>query len=240
MKNHSIAAILFASWLPVACLADPASDDQMALEAIGPYVPGDPARQKEVLRKQFEKLVDLAARAPDDVQPATVFFKTGLSYGELHDLRAGFEVEIIDVGLKAPQGDKGRIMSISSGMADLWAIDGTFEERLTFMITAEQRCFAKMAKHLPADEARGMAELATNPFFVYSARVFGSNRSLGELQQQTTVRGVLLNLRPGIIADFESATAVKHCQCMLKTRSSAESSLIAGRKLAGSRASQTL
>ena len=204
MENYSVVAILLVSCLPIACLAEPASNEQMAREAISPYVPNDPARRAEVLQEQFEKLVDLAAQAPDEIQPATVFFNTGLSYRELHDLREDFEIEIIDVGLKAPQGDKGMIMSISGGMANLWAIDGTFEERLTFMITSEQKCFAKRAERLPADEAQGMADLATNPFFVYSARIFGSNQALGELQQQPAVSGVILNLRPSIISDFES------------------------------------
>ncbi|MDJ0710023.1 MAG: hypothetical protein QNJ14_06525 [Woeseiaceae bacterium] len=176
----------------------------MAREAIGPYVPNDPARREEVLREQFEKLEDLAARAPDEIRPATVFFNTGLSYRELHDLREKFEFEVIDVGMKAPQGDTGMIMSISGGMADLWAIDGTFEERLTFMITSEQKCFARRARILPADDARGMADLATNPFFVYSARIFGSNQTLGALQIQPEVNGVILNLRHSIISDFES------------------------------------
>lgn len=92
-------------------------------------------------------------------------------------------------------------------MADLWAIEGTFEERLTFMITSEQKCFAKMARYMPADESQGMADLATNPFFVYSARIFGPNRALRELQQHPTVKGVILNLRPSIISDFESERA---------------------------------
>ena len=204
MKYYLAVAILLLLCAPIAGLAEPASDEQMASEAISPYVPSDPVRPDEVLRAQFERLVDLAAQAPNEIQPATVFFKTGLSYRELHDLREDFEIEIIDVGLKAPQGDQGIVMSISGGMADLWAIDGTFEERLTFMITSEQKCFAKRAAHMPADEAQGMADLATNPFFVYSARIFGSNQALGELQQQPAVTGVILNLRPSIISDFES------------------------------------
>ncbi len=157
-----------------------------------------------MLREQYEKLVDLAAQAPGEIQPATVFFRTGLSYRQMHDVSEDFEIEIIDVGLKAPQGDKGIVMSISGGMTGLWAIDGTFEERLTFMITSEQKCFAKKAEFLPPDEARGMADLATKPFFVYSARIFGSNQALGEIQQQPVVGGVILNLRPSIISDFES------------------------------------
>lgn len=204
MKKFAYVAILLASYFPIACLAEPASDEQMAREAIGPYAPRDPAKREKMLREQFENLVDLAAHAPDEIQPATVFFNTGLSYRELHDLREDFDFEVIDVGMKAPQGDRGVVMSIGGGMADLWAIDGTFEERLTFMINAEQKCFAKMAKLMPTEEGQGMADLATKPFFVYSARIFGSNHALGELQQQPTVRGVILNLRPSIISDFES------------------------------------
>jgi hypothetical protein len=179
----------------------------MANEAIGAYVPKEPVKRDKLLEKQFERLVDLAAQAPNEIQPATVFFNTGLSYRELHDLREDFGFEVIDVGMKAPQGDRGVVMSIGGGMADLWAIEGTFEERLTFMITSEQKCFAKMARYMPADEAKGMADLATKPFFVYSARIFGPNRVLAKLQKQPPVRGVILNLRPSIISDFESEKA---------------------------------
>lgn len=207
MTKLFVVTILLAAFFPYASLSEPASDEQMANEAIGPYVPRDPVKRDKSLKKQFEKIVDLAAQAPNEIQPATVFFNTGLSYRELHDLREDFGFEVIDVGMKAPQGDRGVVMSIGGGMADLWAIDGTFEERLTFMITSEQKCFAKMARYMPEDQAQGMADLATNPFFVYSARIFGPNRVLGELQQQPPVSGVILNLRLSIISDFESEKA---------------------------------
>ena len=199
--------ILLAAFFTSASLAEPASDEQMANEALRPYVPTDPVKRAKLLEKQFEKLIDIAAQAPNEIQPATVFFNTGLSYRELHDLREDFGFEVIDVEMKAPQGDRGVVMSIGGGMADLWAIEGTFEERLTFMITSEQKCFAKMARYMPADEAQGMADLATNPFFIYSARIFGPNRVLAELQQQPPVSGVILNLRLSIISDFESEKA---------------------------------
>ena len=205
MTKGLIVTILLIALFPYESLSEPASDEKMANEAIGPYVPRDPGKRDKFLKKQFQILVDLATQAPDEVQPATVFFNTGLSYRELHDLRNGFGFEVIDVGMKAPQGGRGTVMSIGEGMADLFAIKGTFEERLTFMITSEQKCFAKMARYMPADESQGMADLATNPFFVYSARIFGPNRVLGELQQQPTVRSVILNLRPSIISDFEWA-----------------------------------
>lgn len=207
MTKLFVVTILITALLPDASVAETASDEQMANEAIGPYAPGDPARRDKILEKQFEKLVELVARAPDEVQPATVVFNTGLSYRELHDLRNDFGFEVFDVGVKAPQGDRGIVMSISGGMADLWAIEGTFEERLTFMVKSEQRCFANMAKHMAPDESLGMADLATKPFYVYSARIFGPNRVLGELQIQPTVRGVFLNLRRRVISDFESEKA---------------------------------
>ena len=205
MNKFSVVAFLFTLLLPIASLSDPANDEQMANEAISPYVPSNPVERKKLLDKQFKKLSDLAAHTPNEIHPATVFFDTGLSYKELHDLREALGFEVIDVGMKAPQGSRGNVMSISAGMADLWAIDGTFGERLTIMITSEQQCFAKMAKHLPEDEAKDMANLATNPFFVYSARIFGTNQALGELQRHSSVRAIILNLRRSIISDFESA-----------------------------------
>ena len=205
MFRYRYCAVLLTALFPIASLPDPATDEQMASEAIGPYVPSDSLDRQKMLDEQFKKLTDLAARAPKEIRPVTVFFKTGLSYKELHDLREASSFEVIDVVMKAPQGSRGGVMSINAGMADLWAIDGTLEERLIFMITSEQRCFAKMAKHLPEDQAHGIADLATNPFFVYSARIVGSNKALAELQKHATVRAVLLNLPHSIIADFESA-----------------------------------
>lgn len=197
--------ILVIGSSPHASLSESASDEQMASEAMAPYVPKDSVERDRLLRNQYRTTVELATQTPNDVQPATVFFSAGLSYREMHDLREDFGFDVIDVVMKAPQGDRGVIMSIGGGMANLFAIKGTFEERLAFMITSEQKCFAKMARYMPDDESQGMADLATNPFFVSSARIFGPNRVLGELQQQPNVRGVVLNLGPSTFSDFEQA-----------------------------------
>jgi hypothetical protein len=174
----------------------------MSNDAIGSYL-----RRGNLIEQQAEKLIELAAQTPDEVQPATVFFGSGLSYRELQELHEDFSFEVIDVSVKAPQGNQGIVMSISGGMADLWAIKGTLEERLTFMISSEQRCFAKMAKFVPPDQYQGMVDLATKPFRVYSARVFAPNRALAELQQQPAVRAIILNLKQSLISDFQSTKA---------------------------------
>ena len=162
---------LVTSLSPIVCQSEPASDEQMATEALS-NVPRDPVKRGMYFESQFEKLVEISTLAPDRIQPATVFFNKGLSYRELQELKEGFGIEVIDVGLKAPQGNKGVVMSIGAGMADLWAINGTLEERLTFLVASQQKCFAKMAKVMPANEAQEMMDLATKPFFVYSARIF--------------------------------------------------------------------
>ncbi len=205
MNKSPILFLLLLALIPLQGFSEPASDEKMAGEAISPALSRDPEKRDKVLRRHFDELVEAATQAPDEVRPATVFFSTGLSYRELHDLRNDFSIEVIDVHMKAPQGDNGTIMSIGGGMADLFAIRGSFEERLTFMITSEQKCFAKMAKYMPAKEAKGMADLATRPFRVYAARIFGPNRSLRELQLQPNVRSVMLILRTSIISDFEAA-----------------------------------
>lgn len=207
MTRIIAATILALALFPHASLSDPASDAQMADEAFGPHSPSGADKRAEFLRLHADRIRDFATQAPDDVQPATVFFNTGLSYREMHDLREDFDFEVISVGLKAPQGNDGVVMSIGGGMADLLVIEGTFEERLVFMITSEQKCFAKMAQYMPDDESQGMADLATRPFFVYSARIFGPNSVLAELQQQPNVRGVILNLRHSIISDWETVKA---------------------------------
>jgi len=207
MNKTPILFILLLALIPLQGFSEPASDKKMAHEAISPSLPRDPEKRDQVLRRYFDELVEAATQAPDEIRPATVFFSAGLSYRELHDLRNDFSIEVIDVQMKAPQGDNGTIMSIGDGMADLFAIRGSFEERLTFMITSEQKCFAKMAKYMQAEEAKGMADLATRPFRVYAARVFGPNRALRELQLQPNVRSVVLNPSSRIISDFEAANA---------------------------------
>lgn len=207
MNNATLITLLIAALLPLTSFAEPASDAKMADEAISPYVPGKPEKLDSLLREQEEKLRDLATNAPDEVWPAAVFFNRGLSYREMHELREDFGFEVIDLGMKAPQGDRGVVMSIGTGMADLFAIDGTFEEKLEFIVESNQRCFARMAKLMPAHESQGMAELASKPFFVYSARIFGSNKVLRELQQQPVVRAVFVVQRRSLIADFEAVKA---------------------------------
>ena len=186
--------------------AAPASDEKMAGEARPKYLSKDIDGTGSALQKHTAELQMLAAERPNEVQVATVYFKTGLSYKELSDLRQNLEFEVIDVSLKAPMGDKGVIMSLGGGMADLFLIEGTFEQRLTYMVEHFQKCdFLKGAEiraALADESAKEYFELATRPFGVYSARIFGAAKSLNELRLQPTVFGILLS-DLGLIADFE-------------------------------------
>ena len=49
----------------------------------------------------------------DDVRPATVFFRGGLSVKELHQLQVKLSVEVMDVMMKAPQGDARHCMAVA-------------------------------------------------------------------------------------------------------------------------------
>lgn len=177
----------------------------MADDALNPFVPRDAEARDQSLSTHFERLVGLALTTPDELQAATVFFNTGLSVPELHALRNNYDIEVIDVMMKAPQGTHGVVMSVDFGMTDLFAIHGSFEERLSFAISAEQKCFAKYSEHMPPDESAEWEELARRPFSVYSARIFGPNRSLRLLQDQPNVASVLLNVSNSVISEFEAA-----------------------------------
>lgn len=202
-----ILIALIAVMVPFNGAAEPASDAQMAREALLPYVSKDAAARARTLNRSRQELLMLAARTPHAIRPARVFFGAGVSAAELEDLSDRFGVEVMDVMVKAPEGDDGTIMSIQFGMQDLFATDGTLETRLSFAIGAEQKCFAKMSTLVPPDEAAAKADLAVRPFLVYSARVFGPAGSLNELYELPNVTAVMLNVRPGVIAEFEAAKA---------------------------------
>lgn len=188
-------------------LSEPASDTQMAAEAIGPFVPDDPAQREEFLASNVQNVIEHAAKSPEDVRPATVFFRSGISVRELDRLQARVGIEVMDAVLKAPEGKNGQVMSIIVGMGDMFAIDGNLEERLSFVISAEQKCFAKAAEVAAAEEQQKFSNLSRARFLVYSARLFGPNRSLQDLMKQSGVAAVILNLPSSIISEYAAAKA---------------------------------
>jgi hypothetical protein len=201
----SILIVIFMIFAPISAPAEPASDAKMAREALIPYVANDPERRAQALNEYRRELLSLAERNPDAIRPARVFFAAGLSVAELQALSDTFGVEVMDVMVKAPQGTEDVVMSIEFGMADLLAVDGSLQERLSFAIAAEQKCFRKISELLPPDEAPAMADLAASPFLVYWARVFGPISSLRDLQREPNVTSVMLKVRPDLISEFEAA-----------------------------------
>lgn len=175
----------------------------MAAEALAPYVTREPARREQQLQEHHDQLYRVAQKSPDQVRPATAFFARGLTSSELQSLIKETDLEVIDVHVKAPQGNDGLVMSMMLGMADLLATSGNLSSRLSFAIEAEQKCFAKMAE-VPGEDAEDLATLASRPFLVYSARVFGPASALVELQNNSNVTSVLLNVRQNAITDFEA------------------------------------
>lgn len=185
-------------------LANPATDAQMANEALTPYIRAEPEKWDEELREQFDKVAKLAKSSPTEVRPASAFFASGLTGSELQSLSELFEVEVIDLVAKAPQGAEGVVMTMHVGMADLLVTDGNLSSRLSYVIEAEQRCFSKFAETASIEEAQGWIDLATGPFLVYSARVLGSAYALNQLQQALGVRSVMLNVPLSVITDYET------------------------------------
>lgn len=186
-------------------LTEPASDTQMAAEAIAPFMPKDPVKRDELLAWNVRKVIEHAAESPENVRPATVFFRRGISVEELDRLQTRLGIEVMDVVLKAPEGKNGQVMSIMVGMGDMFVIDGSLENRLSFVVSAEQKCFAKAAEAAPGEEQQKFSDLSKTRFLVYSARVFGPNRSLRELMKQSSVAAVILNLRAKIISEYAAA-----------------------------------
>ena len=190
-------------------MAEPASDSQMAEEALSPLVPKDPTRRQQRLEEHRDRLYRLVQESPDSIRPATVFFSGGLTTKQLQLLMEEHRLEVIDAHVKAPQGNNGVVMSIMFGSSDLLASDGDLSSRLSFVIDAHQKCFAKSAKLRPADDAQEWMDLSTVPFLVYSARIFGSATALQQLQNTSGVTSVMLNLRERLIDDFRNQQKTK-------------------------------
>lgn len=185
-------------------MAEPASDRQMAAEALSPVVSKDPARRQQQLEEHRDRLYSLVQDSPDSIRPATVFFNSGLTTEHLQLLMAEHQLEVIDAHVKAPQGSNGVVMSIMFGSSDLLASDGDLSSRLSFVIDAHQKCFAKSAKLRPTKDAQEWMDLSTVTFLVYSARIFGSAKGLQQLQNKSGVTSVMLNLRERLIDDFQN------------------------------------
>jgi len=185
-------------------MAEPASDSQMAAEALSPFATKDPARRQLRLEDHRDRLYRLVQDSPDSIRPATVFFNSGLTTDQLQLLIEEHRLEVVDAHVKAPQGNNGVVMSIIFGSSDLLASDGDLSSRLSFVIDAHQKCFAKRANFAPAEDAQEWVDLATVPFLVYSARIFGSARALELLQNNSGVTSVMLNVRQRLIDDFQN------------------------------------
>jgi len=185
-------------------MAEPASDSMMAAEALAPFATREPTRQQQQLEEHRDRLYGLAQNSPDMIRPATVVFNTGLTANQLQRLVEDMGLEVIDAHAKAAHGSRGVVMSIMFGMADLLASSGDLSSRLSFVIAGHQKCFAKRAKFAPAEDAQDWTNLATQPFLVYSARVFGSASALDKLQSNSSVTSVMLNVRQSVVTDFQA------------------------------------
>lgn len=185
-------------------MAEPASDSQMAAEALSPVVSRDPALRRQRLEEHRDRLYSLVQNSPDSIRPATVFFSSGLTTEQLQFLMEEHRLEVIDAHVKAPQGNNGVVMSIMFGSSDLLASEGDLSSRLSFVIDAHQECFAKSAKIRPTEDAQEWIGLSTVTFLVYSARIFGSATALQQLQNTSGVMSVMLNLRERLIDDFQN------------------------------------
>ena len=197
-----MVAVLVLAAIPIAGFAERASDSQMAEEAFN--LPKDPAHRQQRLEAFSDRLYSLVQESPDSIRSANVYFNRGLTTLELQHLADEHQLEVMDVKLKAPQGENGVVMSIGLGSVGVLASDGDLSERLSFAIGKHQECFVKMAKHMPKDEMHEWEELSTATFLVYSASVFGLATTLQELQNAFDVTNVVLDLDEGRIEYFQN------------------------------------
>jgi len=188
--------------MPKIGMAEPASDSQMAEEAI--HLPKDPARRQQRLEEFRDHLYSLVQESPYSIRAAHVYFNRGLTTVELQLLMDEHQLEVMDANLKAPQGNNGVVMSLGLGFAGVLASDGDLSDRLSFAIDAHQECFVKMAKYLPDEEVHEWEGLSTVTFLVYSASIFGSATALQQLQESFDVTSVVLNLQEGLIEEFQN------------------------------------
>ena len=188
--------------------AEPASDAQMAREAIAPYFSAKAEATQNAIDWHRDQLRSALESDPHLVRPARVFFTQGLSLSTFAKMASDFGVEVIDVSLKAPLGDRGVVMSISNGMTDLLVVDGPLLDRLTTMVRRFQNCFKSRSRYMQPEDAAEYMKLSSEEFRVYSARLAGDAPALMEIQKQDYVRVVALrgpDVPPDLLETFESA-----------------------------------
>ncbi len=178
----------------------------MARQALAPYFSGSAQTQRAAFSAEQERLRRAAENGTAGIEPARVFFSRGQSPVELGAIESEFRLDVIDVSLKAPLGDKGIVQSILNGMTNLLVEEGDLADRLASMIERHTACLNRRAEFLPPAERN--TPLSPGDFKVYSARVAGEITALAALAEHVSVTVVLWNTadaKRSLLSDFEGA-----------------------------------
>ena len=186
----SIVFALASITLPVS--AQYADDAEMARQALSPYVGnrgvvGQGAEDKARIRidGSHESIRTRAARNPDKELAVVIVLNRGHTVEEIGELAKRYELEVIDLHLKAPYTDKGDIQSVKIGSAELVRYEGEVAERAYKAIGAVRYKFQRMAKALPEDAAKEYRRMSKSEILVYRVEAYGNSSRIVDLLERS-------------------------------------------------------
>ena len=111
----------------------------------------------------------------------TVVFNKGLSVADVKKLVDRYQLEIVDIHLKAPYNDKGVIQSFDVGSSELVRYRGDFEQRANKAIGAIRYQLITMAETMPPDVAAAYTEIAKSEILVYRIEAYSRSKKIADL-----------------------------------------------------------
>ncbi len=185
---RSIVALALIS-LVVPATAQKADDEKMAREALAPYIgkQGDADRASERINKTHDSIRSRAANNPEKEMSVVVVFNQGQSVDEIATLAEQYQLEIIDLHLKAPYDGKGKVQSFKMGSSELARYEGEFSERANTGVGVIRHRLLRMAKTLPDDVARAFERIAKAELLIYRIEAYGRSPRIVDLLDRSQV-----------------------------------------------------
>lgn len=178
-----IALVLLTLVAHSTATAQKANEDQMARDARSPYLSSrmSAGETQARIQERHAAIRVRAGSAPEREMSVTVVFNKGLSVADVKKLVDRYQLEIVDIHLKAPYNDKGVIQSFDVGSSELVRYRGDFEQRANKAIGAIRYQLITMAETMPPDVAAAYTEIAKSEILVYRIEAYSRSKKIADL-----------------------------------------------------------
>ncbi len=194
-KKLFAVAISLALLLPITSFAQKADDARMVEDSIAPFVSSRlaPADRQFRVDQYYSRTIQWARQSPRRELAASIVFTRGLSPAEVATLVDAYSLELVSAVVKTPKGDRGIIMTIDIGFADILKWRGSLDQKLEKAIGSfrlkflEEAAIMEQAAPDEVDYARTRREMARGPMAIYRIEAFGPSVRISDIVHNETV-----------------------------------------------------